>query len=280
MGKNSSIEWTNHTFNPWWGCTKISTACENCYAERWSKRTGNNLWGNYGERRFFTEKHWQEPLRWNKDAKTKNIRYRVFCSSMADIFEDREDLNEWRDKLWKLIEKTQYLDWLLLTKRPENISAMTPWAHEYPKNVWLGVTAENQEAANTRIPILLKLPTVIRFISCEPLLGDININNWLKKSRKYKPIDWVIVGGESGPKARPTNPEWIRSLRDQCIKNNVLFHFKQWGAWRPKRNSDSVNKKIFIYKNNIDKKYEMIKDSKKKAGKIFDGRIWDQIPLA
>ncbi|HEX4264577.1 MAG TPA: DUF5131 family protein, partial [Verrucomicrobiae bacterium] len=118
MGKNSSIEWTDHTFNPWWGCTKVSPGCEHCYAETWAHRVGQDVWGAKQDRRFFTDKHWQEPIRWNADAAESKKRRRVFCASMADVFENRDDLNKWRSKLWQLIIDTPWLDWLLLTKRP------------------------------------------------------------------------------------------------------------------------------------------------------------------
>jgi protein gp37 len=130
MGKNSSIEWTDHTFNPWWGCTKVSPGCEHCYAEAWAKRVGANVWGSKSERRFFTEKHWSEPLKWNADAESEKTRKRVFCASMADVFEARIDLNPWRLKLWNLIEITPWLDWLLLTKRPQNIAERVPWKND------------------------------------------------------------------------------------------------------------------------------------------------------
>src|SRR5947208_2303347 len=120
MGRYSSIEWTHHTFNPWWGCQKVSAACDNCYAEIWAKRTGQDLWGSTAERRLFGEKHWSEPIRWHQEASLAGRRERVFCASMADVFERRADLNEERRRLWKVIERTPSLDWLLLTKRPQN----------------------------------------------------------------------------------------------------------------------------------------------------------------
>src|SRR5579862_1495352 len=143
MGRNSSIEWTHHTFNPWWGCAKVSPGCENCYAETWARRVGQDLWGVKNDRRFFTDKHWDEPLRWNEEAESDGERKRVFCASMADVFEDRADLKPWRERLWTLIEKTASLDWLLLTKRPQNISGFVPWKDRWPQNIWLGTTVED-----------------------------------------------------------------------------------------------------------------------------------------
>jgi len=134
MAKNSSIEWTHHTFNPWWGCTKVSPACDHCYAETWAKRVGQAVWGKESPRRFFSDKHWTEPIRWNADAVADGERRRVFCASMADVFESRAELNPWRIRLWELIEATPMLDWLLLTKRPQNIGKMVPWEKKWPEH--------------------------------------------------------------------------------------------------------------------------------------------------
>jgi protein gp37 len=152
MGKNSHIEWTHHTFNPWWGCAKVSPACQHCYAEAWAKRVGARVWGAKAPRRFFGNDHWNEPLKWNSEAKKNRIRYRVFCASMADVFEDRIDLDLWRARLWDLIDATPYLDWLLLTKRPESVEKLSRWGAVWPANVWLGTTVENQECAEKRLP--------------------------------------------------------------------------------------------------------------------------------
>ena len=197
MGKRSRIEWTDHTFNPWWGCTKVSPACKHCYAEAWAKRVGQRVWGKGASRRFFGDRHWTQPVVWNSEAAEAGERERVFCASMADVFENRRDLDPWRDKLWELIEATPSLDWLLLTKRPENVSELAPWKGKWPKNIWLGTTVENQKMATARLPLLEKIDTVVRFISAEPLLGRINLDPWLGAT-----INWVITGGESGPRAR------------------------------------------------------------------------------
>jgi protein gp37 len=173
---------------------------------------------------------------------------------MADAFELRPDLDLWRSKLWELIKITPNLDWLLLTKRPENVQAMVPWASSWPSNVWLGATVENQEWAERRITHLLKIPARIRFLSCEPLLGPIDLSCWLDR------VHWVIVGGESGPCARPIDPEWISAILQQTKDANSAFHFKQWGEWMP---SDGQ---------------AMKKVGKKKAGREFRGRIWNDPP--
>jgi protein gp37 len=167
--KNSKIEWTHHTFNPWWGCTKVSDACAHCYAETFAKRTGHDVWGPDKPRRFFGDKHWEAPLLWNDQAKKAGERQRVFCASMADVFEDYNgpknlELLNARSQLWRLIEQTPNLDWLLLTKRPENILRFLPQAWDQTSRLWIGTTVENQEQANKRIPELLKVPARIRFL--------------------------------------------------------------------------------------------------------------------
>jgi protein gp37 len=168
MARDSAIEWTDHTFNPWWGCTRVSPACKFCYAEAWSKRLGKQVWGKGAERRFFGEEHWRDPIKWNREAEHDGERRRVFCASMADVFEDRDDLNPWRARLWPLIENTPWLDWQLLTKRPEHIGRFVPWHQDWPGNVWIGTTAENQKWANKRIPELLQYPAAVRFVGAPP----------------------------------------------------------------------------------------------------------------
>src|SRR6266404_3997779 len=157
MGEGSSIEWTDHTFNPWWGCAKVSPGCDHCYAETWSKRTGfNALWGVNAERRLFGVKHWAQPLTWNRKAQVEGVRRRVFCASMADVFDNHHDLAREREELWELIEDTAYLDWLILTKRVGNIAKMFPdrWRFVPPQNLWLGISVVNQEEADRDIPKL------------------------------------------------------------------------------------------------------------------------------
>ncbi|HWC59151.1 MAG TPA: phage Gp37/Gp68 family protein [Verrucomicrobiae bacterium] len=280
MGKNSSIEWTHHTFNPWWGCAHVSLGCNNCYAEAWAKRVGENIWGTKSDRRFFTEKHWAEPLKWNADAAEDQIRKRVFCASMADVFELRDDLDPWRVRLWALIEKTSRLDWLLLTKRPQNISAMAPWKDKWPNNVWIGTTVEDQVRANERLPILLKIPAKYRFLSCEPLLGAVDLAAWTEaKPKELHPIDWVIAGGESGPQARAMLPGWACQLRDQCQKAKIPFHFKQWGHWAPvseKRTDKSRIRKFWDEVTGME--IFMEPKGKKISGRRLDGTTWDQLP--
>ncbi|KAA0686610.1 DUF5131 family protein [Azospirillum brasilense] len=268
MAKNSKIEWTTHTFNPWWGCLKVSPACKHCYAESWAKRTGHDLWGVAATRRFFGDKHWAEPLKWNAEAIGAEVRPRVFCASMADVFEDRRDLDAARARLWTLIENTPNLDWLLLTKRPEMVNALAPWNDNWPKNVWLGTTVENQRYAEERLPELAAIPASVRFISAEPLLGPLDLTAWTAS------IDWVITGGESGPKARPSSPTWFRDLLNQCMAADISFHFKQWGDWAPGQG-------ISLAKVRSEQAADgtlMLRLGKKTAGRSLDGVTWDGLP--
>jgi protein gp37 len=249
---------------------KVSPACKHCYAESWAKRVGQNVWGVGSDRRFFGDKHWSEPLRWNADAMASGKRARVFCASMADVFEDRRDLDEWRTRLWALIEATPWLDWLLLTKRPEAVTRLAPWGDAWPENVWLGTTVEDQRRALERLPILKDIPAVVRFISAEPLLDAVDLSEWLPW------LDWVITGGESGPKARPSSPSWFLSLMNQCMATDVAFHFKQWGDWAP---GDG----IALAKVRAEKAPDgttMLRIGKKAAGRLLDGSTWDGLPIA
>lgn len=303
MGTNSAIEWTHHTFNPWRGCVKVSPACANCYAEVWAKRAGlKDIWGADAKRAHAAEAYWKKPLTWNDEAVSDGERRRVFCSSLADVFEDRIDLESERLRLFNVIWCTPGLDWLLLTKRPENILRMVPpqWLQgSWPYNVWIGATVENQEWADKRIPHLLKVPAAVRFLSVEPMLGPISLRKWILQTacddctqrvmdsennhlhgrcrcgcHPEIGIDWVICGGESGTKARPMSPAWARSLRDQCQKAGVAFHFKQWGEWAPFtwviENGYSTRKPLEDGK--------MARIGKARAGRVLDGRTWDEFP--
>lgn len=265
MAENSAIEWTHHTFNPWRGCTKISPGCDHCYAEVVTARFKNAEWGPGKPRTLAKEAYWNEPLKWNERAKQNGMRERVFCASLADVFDNEVD-SQWREWLWGLIKSTPNLDWLLLTKRIGNAAKMLPadWGDGWP-NVWLGATIVNQEEAARDIPKLLRTPASLRFLSMEPLLGPVNLRaldcsdglklDALTGSHSVRvgpgtidelleelgqrtplpgmlaPVDWVIVGGESGSKARPMHPDWARSLRDQCAETFTPFLFKQWGEW-------------------------------------------------
>ena len=280
MGQYSKIEWTHHTFNPWWGCVKVSPACKHCYAQTWAQRLGLDLWGGDDTpRRFFSDAHLREPLKWNREAEAGGERRRVFCASMADVFEDRRDLDEWRARLWPLIEATPWLDWLLLTKRPEAVARLVPWNGNWPSNVWLGTTVENQELAEERIPLILDIPAAVRFVSCEPLLGALDLTRWLAPPGGSRGINWVIAGGESGPHSRPMNPAWAEDLRDQCVGLDVPFHFKQWGHWGPESAADRKAAATVEVTGRDGHPVRLFKLGKKLTGRALDGRTWDGFPL-
>lgn len=276
MAKNSHIEWTNHTFNPWWGCHKVSPACDNCYAESWAKRVGQSLWGKSVPRRFFGETHWREPLKWDEEACAKGIRARVFCASMADVFERQPTLKHARARLWNLIAETPNLDWLLLTKRPQHVVSMTPWGEDWPRNVWIGTSVENQKLAELRLPHLLAIPAAVRFLSCEPLLGPLDLRSWFNRP-PYNPVDWVIVGGESGPQSRPMHPDWVVGLLRQCQRAKVAFHFKQWGHWAPVEHMDGSGRETLLTMEH-ERPVRMVAVGKKVAGRMLKGTTWDNLP--
>ncbi len=249
MGENSKIQWTHHTFNPWWGCVKVSPGCKHCYAETFSKRTGHNVWGVDAPRRFFGGKHWHEPIKWHNAAIESGERRRVFCASMADVFEPRDDLMNTRAQLFSLIKTTSELDWLILTKRPYEImplmsimtgdSDWTGFEKEWP-NVWLGVTVEDMQHAWQRIPYLSVIGASVRFLSVEPMLGPVVLTAPMFRPGAEGPklqdkIDWVICGGESGTGARPMSEAWARDLKRQCNEANIPFFMKQMGGTRDKR---------------------------------------------
>lgn len=237
MSSNSKIQWTDSTFNPWWGCVKVHEGCKFCYAERDSNRYGFKLWGPRSERRTFGDKHWAEPVKWNKQAESEGLRHRVFCASMADVFEDHPALPEQRKRLFDLICRTPYLDWQVLTKRPEHALRMMVEAGLYAgenvagenvacpqPNLWIGTSPCNQGTLNESLPHLLRVPAAIRFLSLEPLLGPVDLG-------PCSDIDWVIVGGESGHHARPCFLQWIASIVTQCREAGIPVFVKQFGAF-------------------------------------------------
>ena len=228
MAENSKIEWTTHTFNPWIGCQKVSPGCDHCYAEAlMDTRYGKVTWGPHGERKRTSVANWNLPRRWARQANRLN-RPRVFCASLADVFDNKVP-KEWRADLFALIRDTPELDWLLLTKRPENIHKMLPadWAPGYP-NVWLGTTCEDQKNYDRRWPILRDVPAAVRFISYEPAIGPLNIGGWQEKVP-----DWIICGGESGKETRYMDPSWAESLKAQCENFGVAFFMKQMTGKKP-----------------------------------------------
>lgn len=249
----TKIEWCDFTFNPWIGCTKVSDACDHCYAETLAKRYGWAKWGAGEPRKRTSEANWRKPLAWDRQASKDGVRRRVFCASLADVF-DAEVTDAWRLDLMQLIHATPSLDWLLLTKRPQ-VAKKFFLSQAMPSNIWLGTTVEDQKMADLRIPILLSIPAKVRFLSCEPLLGPIDVSPYLGeaavdsqrfrsgisddiKNRERRPargISWAICGGESGHGARSMDLAWAQSLRDQCAAASVPFFMKQLGGARDKR---------------------------------------------
>lgn len=267
MGENSKIEWTDHTFNPWLGCTNVSPGCDHCYAEAWAKRSGLVRWGNNPRRRT-SKTYWKAPDYWNSRAaafeQRDGHRPRVFCASLADVF-DNQVPSSWRADLFVLIRRCGGLDWLILTKRPQNISKMLPsdWGDGYP-NVWLGMTAEDQERFDQRWKHLEKIPAVVRFISYEPAIGPLRLP-------AHSPFpDWLISGGESGGGARSINPQWIRDVIADCRHRGVAPFHKQWGTYR--------NNPLVVEKRMTLKQAERM-DKSGKGGGLIDGALVREFPV-
>jgi protein gp37 len=337
MSETTGIEWCDSTFNGWIGCTKVGPGCDHCYAEqRMDTRLHKVNWGAGQPRERTSPANWREPIKWNKrpffecvscgwrsdehgkdwiDDKTcphceqpdlQPARRRVFCSSLADVFDNEVD-PLWRQHLMSLIADTQNLDWLLLTKRIGNAARMLSDSslhdgrlltasdqYRPPKNLWIGATIVNQEEADRDIPKLLATPAAVRFLSMEPLLGAVDVSRWLcpwshTENRYGERVDWVIVGGESGHKARPMHPDWVRSLRDQCAAAGVPFLFKQWGEWQPDfypvSHMHMTEKSMFV---NLDGSTNygignagcavVNKVGKKEAGRTLDCRTYSEYP--
>ena len=268
MGNVTGISWCDHTFNPWAGCTKVSPACDNCYAEKDTKRYGYVKWGKDADRRRTSMAYWRQLDQWNAAAKAEELRRRVFVGSWCDIMEDRPELQPIRLDMYVHIEDCPNLDFLLLTKRPQNFRKFLPqsWLRNPRSNVW-GMTTVESEDYLWRAKELVETPFSVRGLSCEPMLGPISLRWPLWAPLKEYPytnneydglrmLDWVIVGGESQVGARPMPIEWARELRDQCVAAGVAFHFKQWGE-------HDAN---------------LVKIGKKAAGHLLDGIEWLQIP--
>lgn len=390
MGTHTTIEWCDHTFNPWRGCSHAKLpggsdhpGCAHCYAEAMSRRNPAVLgrWGGGGTRVVASKEQWKAVTRWNKRAAERGVRELVFCASLGDIFEawdgpvlnaagDRQyddrrggwsaeygdkygrrlclTLDDVRRRLFRLIDHTPHLDWLLLTKRPENVRLMIPdytyhacvtgdCPHEtqadceavasdrkYRENVWIGTSISDQPTADVLLPELLKLRDLapVLFVSAEPLLGPVdlggigrNVDGWpainaltgerradrgpATRDENGPRLDWVIVGGESGPHARPMHPQWARDIRDQCCASGVPFFFKQCGEWRPPTDGEEYDTTLgrqgkppaFLVSRdgNVHCFYPagttpealyqaMLRVGKAKAGRLLDGREWNQFP--
>lgn len=285
MAQDSAIEWTDHTFNPWIGCTKVGPGCDHCYAEAlMDTRRGKVEWG--GER-IITKSTWAQPLRWQRAAAAFHAehgrRQRVFCASLADVFDNhRSILPEWRIALGKLIVSCPDLEWLLLTKRIGNalnfLIEMFP--DGVPRNVRVGATVVNQEEwdRDWRKVRQVKVACHLKpFLSMEPLLGRVNLEtagfDW------HRWVGWVIVGGESGHGARLADPYGVDSLREQCSRHQVPFLFKQWGAWAPVTGKGQVGD-IMVKRDNqfITEGITMRRMKKKDAGRTLRGRTYTEFP--
>ncbi|MEQ1512941.1 MAG: phage Gp37/Gp68 family protein [Lysobacteraceae bacterium] len=335
MANHTKIEWAHSTFNPWIGCTKVSPACDHCYAEVSApSRTRGIKWGVGTPRLRTNADYWRLPLRWNEEPfymcdcgysgtmhemttnavhvcglRFQSVRRRVFCASLSDVF-DNEINRDWRDDLATLILDTPNLDWLLLTKRVGNAGRMLGemFLDGTPPNIWLGSTICNQAEADRDIPKLLAVPAAVRFLSVEPMLGAVDLTRvcdrsgvrglWINsiEAREANPahaelvaslgpayphsrIDWVIAGGESGSYARPSHPDWFRSLRDQCAAAGVPFLFKQWGEWAPANGIEWMKNggsRLDLY---VAEFGEMARVGKKAAGRLLDGVQHDGYPL-
>ncbi len=257
MGVETKIQWCHHTWNPWRGCVHDSPGCDNCYAELLSFRNPTVLgeWGPNGKRAIAAESYWDLPRKWNEAARKAGERRRVFCLSLGDVFEDRAELVEPRARLFAMIERTHNLDWLLLTKRPQNVERLikpleSKWYPDMPlwetfplPNVWLGVSVEDQQRADQRIPTLLRIPATVRFLSVEPLLESVDLRffdsmivdiarEMATRAPRKRPngVSWAIVGGESGSNARPCDVAWVQSVVAQCREAGVAPFVKQLGA--------------------------------------------------
>ena len=310
MGENSRIEWTDHTFSPWWGCTPVSEGCENCYAAAWANRYGFDCFGKGKPRRLFGKKHWTDPIRWDRKAREIGVKKKVFSGSMCDVF-DEEAPEGSRNALFGQVLNTPNLIWILCTKRPQNIPRMTPsywWDVGFPGNLWMLVTAENQARVDERVPLILKVPAKVRGVSIEPMVGPMDIKHLLPHPFNREPhspwcedcigphpsfdgwkqtrednhgpfLDWVVLGFESGRGARPGHPDWARKVREDCQAAGVPFFFKQWGEWLPVGPDDEhPGSKFDIGKKWLDGHVASFRVGKKAAGRLLDGRTWDEFP--
>ncbi len=264
MGEQTKIEWVDHTFNPWIGCTRVSPACDNCYAAAMSHRRRWARFETGAPRRRTTEANWRHPLAWNRKAEKRGQRAKVFGPSLADPF-DAEVAPRWRDDYMAVIRDTPWLDWILLTKRPA-VALKYFDRQEIPPNCWPGITAESQKMLDLRAPLLLRIEARCHVLSAEPLLGPLAVHSYLPGGDRAaaRGFGWVIAGGESGPRSRPSHPDWFRGLRDQCQAASVPFFFKQWGEWSLESAGQEGE--------------GMRRVGRRKAGARLDGLDWRQAP--
>jgi protein gp37 len=300
MGFTTEIGWCDSTHNHWIGCSKISRGCRWCYAEVFERRyrparDGRRtaaVWGRRAERRLTTRQNRRKPYAWNRLAAQTRQPLRVFSASLADVFEDHWMLPEWRADLFHLIEETPWLRWMLLTKRIELVAEMTAeaWGTDWPTNVWLGTSVEGQPEADKRLPHLLNIegPTE-RFASVEPLLQSTKVGAHLDAGRF--PLSLLIVGGESGAKARPMHPAWAASLVEEAEQHEVPLFFKQWGEFSPYQPADTPDRRPSLHVRSIDGdvvRYPhrpgsgsdwqpMWRVGKNNAGRVLNGRTYDGV---
>lgn len=281
MAENSAISWCHHTLNFWIGCTKVSPACDFCYAEIWANRWPRYAGAWDGERFRTAQANWRKALKWNADAKAAGERHRVFSNSLSDFFDNQVDPS-WRAASFEVIEECDGLDWLLLTKRPQNIAKMLPPRWPLP-NVWLGITAEDQPRYDQRMPHLAAIDCAKRFVSHEPALGELDLLTGHTATEPWAALlDLVIMGGESGPHARPTMTSTaFRSVRDQCRTAGIWFHGKQWGEWIP---ADQIGWLPADYSTGYPRvagppgETDFIRVGVANSGNMLDGVSWQEMP--
>ena len=309
MGEKTGIEWADSTANLWMGCTKISPACDNCYAERDFAEFHKMVeWGPHGDRRY-VKAGWSLIEKMNRKAAKNNgvdpelgRKRRIFVNSLSDFFDNHKSiLPEWRKRAFEIFEACDNVIIMLVTKRPENIAKMVPshWMERWPDHVWLMVTTEDQIRADHRCSILKTIPAKVKAVSVEPMLGPVDLAEWLpwgctaphcpcktESECMEHGINWVVIGGESGPNARPTNPAWVYALVEQCRQANVPVVFKQWGEWFPyggidaegHQNSRTMGEKPGVWHQWPDGEGFSVRIGKKQAGRYVDGELLDGYP--
>ena len=264
MADRTGIAWTDSTFNPWMGCQKVSPGCDRCYAETLvADRHHWTQWGPEGVRVRTSPGYWRKPLGWNRAAEASGKPRRVFCASLADVFDNQSPPGA-REDLWELIRRTPALTWQILTKRPQNMARMLPegWPEGFG-HVWLGASAENQEEYDRRWPVLASVPAAVRFISYEPALGPLSILEHPERP------DWLIWGGESGPGCRPMDPDWARQIVLECLLAQVPIFAKQWGDYRHNP---------LVTERGMSVREARESDRFGKGGAVLDNRIWREFP--
>lgn len=286
--EGTNISWAHLTFNSWVGCQKVSPACDHCYAEAdQDHRRHRVAWGPGQERRLAADSTWAKPWRWDRIAGEAGVKLRVFCASLADVF-DNAVPDAWRERLANMITGTPNLVWMLLTKRIGNVRSMLQamFPAGVPANVWLGITVANQDEAERDLPRAVSvkrgLGVTRLFLSCEPLLGPLDLSRWLAVPDG---IDLVIVGGESGKDARPMPGEWPDNIQMDCEDAGVVFHFKQWGEWLPWEPGHSRMPDLYVSlsdgsttpENRVGSR-PMMRVGAAKAGRTLRGREYIGVP--